>query len=283
MSADINTLVETITPAMAKKLLEKNTHNRKVDAQQLAGLIREIKAGRFVANGDAIRLAKDGTILDGQHRLKACLVANKPIQAIILTGLDTDTQYTMDSGVKRSLASQLTILGCKNSSAVASAIPNEIGRSKTTIENMSANNYKIQISEGVDYYRTHPEIVEYVKLCNRLAGDVKLLPMMIIALLFKEFEKASTYEDAIGFFKVLRDGTGLSPDDAITCLRSRLIDDKNKLKVNKLNRKTKVVLTIKAWNKYIQGEKCQNLVYRPGGARPEAFPPICDCCGNAVD
>lgn len=75
MTVNINDVVETITPDRAKQLLEMNTRNRNVLHSNLDILTEEIRKGRFVANGDAIRIAKDGTILDGQHRLLACVRA----------------------------------------------------------------------------------------------------------------------------------------------------------------------------------------------------------------
>lgn len=275
MTVNINDVVETITPDRAKQLLEMNTRNRNVLHSNLDILTEEIRKGRFVANGDAIRIAKDGTILDGQHRLLACVRANRPIKAIVITGLEESTQYTMDSGTRRTLGSQLSLLGIKNANKLAAIITilyNDECLNKP-ISAIAAHPQQCTPSAGVAYYETHPGIVDYWHKCARLdAGNLVNEP--VVALLWKHFAEVSTPEDADAFFEQLRDGINLYRDSPIYVLRSTLIANKSKQKQNKLPRKNKIALIIKAWNKFIRGESCKLLVWQCGGAKPEPFPEI---------
>jgi len=64
----MHTEVMTITPEIAIKMLSKNTSNRPLNQKHIAFLVRDIKAGRWKLNGDAIRFGENA-LLDGQHRL----------------------------------------------------------------------------------------------------------------------------------------------------------------------------------------------------------------------
>lgn len=276
MAHNIKDVAETITPDRARQLLEMNTKNRKINDNNLAGLVREIKAGRFVTNGDAIRISKSGTVLDGQHRLRACIIADTPIKALVITGLDDDTQYSMDAGVRRTLNTQLQIYGVKNATTVASMVNVLSGRDTQhkSIETLVTHNATVPVTEGVQYFKDNPWVIDYVKKCDRLAGHQNLLNTSLIGLLWREFSAAASEEDADVFFDLLKTGVGLTDGSAIFTLRNALIIDKTKLPQNRFTKKQRAALVIKAWNKYISGEECKVLRWQAGGAKPEPFPEI---------
>lgn len=60
---------ELVTPDVASKYLEANTHNRKINKQHLESLCASARAGRWTENGDTISFGEDGVLQDGQHRL----------------------------------------------------------------------------------------------------------------------------------------------------------------------------------------------------------------------
>ena len=72
ISNTIKTEVVTVTPEMARKLLEQNSRNRKVSKGNYAQVLEAMTAGEWELNGEAIKSAREGTLLDGQHR---CLVS----------------------------------------------------------------------------------------------------------------------------------------------------------------------------------------------------------------
>jgi hypothetical protein len=46
--------LKTITPQIAREMLEKNTHNRQISKLHVDELVEEIKSGRWKINGDTI-------------------------------------------------------------------------------------------------------------------------------------------------------------------------------------------------------------------------------------
>ena len=105
--------VETkITPEMAVELLEKNTINRRVKERVVGQYATEILAGRWRSGtGEVIKIAKDGTILDGQHRLLAVIKADKEIVAHLAYDVSNEVFDVLDTGSPRGAADVFHIEG----------------------------------------------------------------------------------------------------------------------------------------------------------------------------
>jgi hypothetical protein len=104
---------ENITPKMAKGILdEQNTANfRRLDLPRCKPIVRDIESGHWQVNGDAIRFDTNGVLLDGQHRLMACVMADKPIMTLVVRGLDPHVQITIDRGKSRTIGDELKSRG----------------------------------------------------------------------------------------------------------------------------------------------------------------------------
>ena len=63
-------LVE-ITPELAHEWLGFNTHNRNIRQRIVTAYAADMTGGDWQWNGESIKFAEDGTLLDGQHRLAA--------------------------------------------------------------------------------------------------------------------------------------------------------------------------------------------------------------------
>lgn len=90
-------IVMTITPEMAKKWLESNSNNRPVSKKHVAGIVRSIKSGLWRYTGDPIRFSITGRLLDGQHRLHACMQSGIPIECLVIRGLPDEVFTHLDT------------------------------------------------------------------------------------------------------------------------------------------------------------------------------------------
>lgn len=99
--------IELVTPELAEEWLGKNEHNRHVRASRVVGLSRAMRLGLWEFNGAAIRFDADGRLLDGQHRLYAVVESRVPIWAVVVRGLDSEAQNTVDIRVQRMVFDQL--------------------------------------------------------------------------------------------------------------------------------------------------------------------------------
>lgn len=101
----------TITPTQAKEWIERNDRNRSVRRKHVEKIARAIREGKFKLNGETIKIAPDGRILDGQHRLHACVSAGINISCLVVTDLDPGVIDTVDTGIPKEAHDVLTMAG----------------------------------------------------------------------------------------------------------------------------------------------------------------------------
>ena len=107
-----NTSVITITPEMAKELLEQNTNNRGISPANVQKIASDMLSDGFKLNGETIKIYDDGSLADGQHRLMACVLSGKPFQTYVIRGIKKDVLHTIDAGKTRNTVEALNMTGC---------------------------------------------------------------------------------------------------------------------------------------------------------------------------
>jgi len=116
-----------ISPYSAEFLLENyNDLNRRVKRQNLEQLVVDMKAGRFIVNGESLIFEvndKDDEIKlsDGQHRLLACIESGKDIYTYVTFSMQSNVMGTIDTGSKRTAADALIIGGAVTRNATVYA------------------------------------------------------------------------------------------------------------------------------------------------------------------
>lgn len=269
ISNSIKTEPATITPEIAEKLLAQNSSNRKVSQRNLDVIKESMSRGEWVLNGEAIKIDRTGKVLDGQHRLMACLETGTTFKTLVVYGLPDAAQDSMDTGKSRTLADVLSIRGYKNAAALA-AIVVAIMRAERWGIRAGAINQRgnpITIKQAMARIEVEPDLTELptivmqhprVGISSRTAG---LLYYVLTGI---------DPDDAQYFFDKLLTGEGLERGNPILTLRNQLIN----LKSERGQKKQDYIaaLAIKAWNKFRDGEKSSVLRFTPGGANPEAYP-----------
>lgn len=262
----MKTEIVTITPDVARYLLSKNTMNRPIKRQHFEFLCRELTGGHWKLNGDAIRIAKNGTLLDGQHRLRAVLQTGISMKTVLITELDNDVFDTIDIGSARSAADILHVVGEKNCRSIAAAliVVSDIQAGKTDFVSKKISNADI-----LNMLDNHPGIRDSLKWGRAL---VKLSPDSISVAMHYLFSISSHEKMADRFFASLSTGENLDADSPIYLLRQRLID--NAMSKAKINRRYIAALFIKSWNAWASGLQVKSLRFRETGDAPEQFPMI---------
>jgi hypothetical protein len=243
---DISSRVETITPARAVLLLENNMPgNRRVSLGKVREYAMDMREGKFRLNGEPIIISRDSILLDGQHRLQACVDAGAPFDSVVTYGVSREAYKTIDTGRKRLPKDALVADGVTNAGASAAAVGIII-----TLQ----NNFKFGRT-GVAIKITSEETSAFVADNPALATSATLgvnknfRPLasagVVTALhfLFSEKSKGQANE----FFDKLMSGENLCGGNPILTLRERLIKNKT------MGRKSApmydiVTWIIKAWN-----------------------------------
>src|SRR4051812_40935726 len=114
----ISACVTTITPALAQEWLKLNTKNRVLRPHRVSTFARDMKMGRWMLNGEAITFSDLGRLLNGQHRLHACVEANRSFETVVMRGVPDKSFPTIDTGGKRTAGDVLGMSGIKYSGIV---------------------------------------------------------------------------------------------------------------------------------------------------------------------
>ena len=239
-----NTSMRTIvTPKKARIYLEQNTKNRTVNEHRIAYLAKQIKEGLWEYNGHSIKISKDGSLLDGQHRLLAVVRANQSIVTEVIHGLDPKVFDTIDTGKPRTLSHILSIDSVKNAghcAALARLIFLHIKKSAGTKDAMSNR-------AGFDIYNEYKDRINYsVKTCLKLREIASVSQLALRHLEAYELNQ----EQADYFFRKLECGEMLEKGNPILTLRNKLMDIKAK-KIHNIPYTLNLVAV--AWNAFKEG------------------------------
>jgi hypothetical protein len=94
----ITRTVMLVTPALAAEWLKSNTNNRALSEVAVRAMAAAITDGRWVTTHQGIAFDRDGTLIDGQHRLHAIVLAALPVTMEVTSGLDRSAIDAIDNG-----------------------------------------------------------------------------------------------------------------------------------------------------------------------------------------
>ena len=109
----------TITPEAAVDMLTFNTRNRPVSKSKVALYARQMVNGEWRYTGMPIIFSDQGRIIDGQHRLHACVESGAAFVADLKFGAPDDAFAFIDVGKPRSAGDIFAINGVQCSTAAA--------------------------------------------------------------------------------------------------------------------------------------------------------------------
>lgn len=105
--------IEVIGPDRARELLKKNKRNRKVAQATVEGYAADMVAGLWQLTGEPIQIGSKGTILNGQHRLHAVILAGTDVTFSVLYGCSEGNFKVIDQPRKRNAVDLYVIDGGK--------------------------------------------------------------------------------------------------------------------------------------------------------------------------
>lgn len=215
----IESKITTITPQDAEKILSMNPENRRISGSSVNALVRDMKAGRFLFNGDSIRIREDGVLADGQHRLTACVQSGIPFETILITGLPKDTVTTIDTGRKRTIGDILTITGSGHGNHLAATV--------RTLAILAKREFTARptVGETMTILENHPGISDSAYKVYRRTTPLR--PGLLAAYHYITTTTYGRPEDADMMVRVMMEGIPSYKGCPIHRLREVLIREKN--------------------------------------------------------
>lgn len=259
-------LAATIEPSMAAVMLERNSRNRRVRANRVTKYSSAIGSGRWRLTGQPIIFSSAGKLLDGQHRLMACVETGKSFISDIRFGINPASFVSMDIGDKRSAADVLGIAGEVNTPLLAATLTLKFRHDRSETGTVSAPTVHPSPEDALAVLKAHPGLRQAVNHGYATYQSGFNLRPAILSWLYHEFSVRDAGL-AARFYKALATGAGLSGDHPALTLRNKV----NKMKSVAVDGYEQAAWLIKAWNKLRRNEPAAVISWNP---KKERFPEI---------
>jgi len=248
----ITSTIETLTPSQCKNFLERNSHNREVRPATVRLYSKQMKNSEWEINGEPIIIADNGDVMDGQHRMLACIDADIPFTTLVVRNINRSMFHTIDTGKVRNGSDVLTINGLSpeiaRTCSTASAFCLTFDAFGTT--NSGAHGtYLTTPAKRSDWVLKNQRIITIAEKIHSF-GRYRLLSAGQIAFLWFFMEKQNM--DATNdFFEGFLSGANLAENDTRLILRTRLESQKSASR--KWDARAKMGATIRAWDWFCRG------------------------------
>lgn len=243
------TEIVTVTPVLATILLEKNPANRNISEIAVERIARDLKGGRWEFNGETIIVAKDGSLNDGQHRMKAVVETGMPLRTVMVFGAERSSRMTLDTGIARTVGHFLKMDGYHDTNALGS-VANYVCqyRERQYIGAGGTNRpTKAEVLLAVKYYGQ--DMTDSLSFVSR-NGVGAVCSKSILAFSHWAIWRAAGRHAADDYLDKLIEGTELKKDNPVLYCRNRLIEMRGSARVG-----DKVELILRAWNLYRRGDR----------------------------
>jgi hypothetical protein len=233
---------------------------------------RDMKAGNWHRNGESVKIAWNETIIDGQHRLHACIEAGVPFWSIVVTGVNPAAQDTVDTGLPRRLSDQLVIANEKNAVILASVTRWSL-RWLHGIRGGGGGGgtaYQPTQMEMLDYLEVDPRLRMAAEFAARAKTTFKPVRPPVYAMAWIILH-GTDWMGAEVFLERLLDGAELSSGHPVLTLRNRMINAKVP-PVERLTEHEQLALFCMAWNAFREDRKLYKLQLPVGGLTAKNFP-----------
>lgn len=221
--------IMTVTPEMAKEFLKGNILNRTVSDSVVTQYASDMKANRWSVTGSGISIAKDGRLLDGQHRLFAIIKADVPVELLVCSEIENNVA-TFDVGKKRTLRDQYKLKLGRNDNLLTSSTGCAFINSCYDVDMLSKRQFASIIAKAKPSFDEINDYVEknlddlrlfYQHTGGNTAGNSGVCCGLrraniysIARAVVKSDKNTFTFADYVHFCTVLKTGCIVEPFDA---------------------------------------------------------------------
>lgn len=267
--------IETITPETAAAMLAQNTINRNLRPLRINRYANDMKAGAWHIGNDAIAIASDGTMLNGQHRLLAVVQSGVAVDFLILRNAAKESMSAMDTGAVRTSADYFGKAGLDetNSGLLTSTIKQlilfETGNITRDRSGQEITNHAMK-----EWLDANPEVRASVAAGQKFSSGSRRVETSARTLAIVHFmiTKRNSVTMADVFFKQVSTRVGEPDGSPVHAIDSRL----RRMRDNRQNADVKVLVAflIRGWNAYAEGRSVRQMPLETG---PWRMPDVARC------
>lgn len=241
--------VMTIRPQDAAEWLKCNKVNRPLRKSKIRKIAREIREGQWQLNGQAIVIAENEDVLDGQHRLLAVIESGIPIKSLVVYGISQEAFKTMDTGTPRTGADAL-FLHYEDLTATIVAAMSTAAKwcdrlDRGIVSNGGSHSHEMSNTDIIEYCKQHPSIIQCAENLNNHLREARPMSLGAGTALYEMFSRKHGAQADL-FMSRLFSGEDLKATDTEYLLRQIFIRDAEK--IAKLPMSARIRMVIKGWN-----------------------------------
>ncbi|MEE9383211.1 MAG: hypothetical protein V3V08_07340 [Nannocystaceae bacterium] len=240
----------TITPSLAAKWLEGNTINRPIQPAHVRFLSALMQVGLFLLNGDTIKIS-DADILDGQHRLLACIDSGRSFRSLVVFGVPKKVFKTIDEGRVRTGRDALFV----HYPGITIQVANTMAAALVWHHRLTgalAGMPKVSNTALLEMAKSHKGVWQCCDFVLEVDSAPALVPVSSCAAMLYIFQRRHA-EKAATFIRGLLSGEKLARTNPAFVLRKILANDL--LKRARLSNVDKVFMSVKAWHLFYHARK----------------------------
>lgn len=242
--------IETITPTDAKDYLNVNTNNRVIRNARVSLYADSMRQGEWLMTGEPIVFSSDGSLINGQHRLAACIEAEHPFTTVIVRGVSPEAYTYLDSGLPRSVSDVVGHAGIKNATTVTAAARLVIGYRAGVLHNTNATARTATRTAVKAEVEANDDIYQIGCNLSRPAARRGHIPSAVTAM-HVLLETALPANPAVDqFMHGITTGAGLDEGDPRLTLANQFLGANRPT-----NNVEALALLIRAWNAWRKNEQ----------------------------
>lgn len=275
---------EYIKPDTARRMLAAgNRRNRRLVEGHVLRLKKVAARDEWMYDStDAIGIASDGAVVNGQHRLEMIAQGRRGVWCLVVRGVRPSIINVIDQGSVRNLTQTLAIDGRFADSRGVSEAVQWAHRMINRHEKNQPQQHKGSVPELLDWLSDHPEIVdslEPAKECNKRALSVRVG-------MFAAYHYAFSCADqqlADDFFEQLATGLEVEESDPVYVLRERLHADASASIDKKLKPWQIATFLVRAWEYTRAGQEISSKTFTKAPVTATQVPSVSDVDWINVD
>lgn len=269
------TKVYEITPDTAMQILVESRNfstNRNVTPSYVKRYAKDMAADTWKLNGQPIIICEEGYLMDGQHRLEACIQSGHSFRTLVVLASEfgitrEEAFHTIDGGLGRRSRHDLQTMQVKN----ASLVTHSLSWLSALLEWKVGRKNSPTRAENLRLFAEHRLIEDYAaKVNTKRFRQVCVAHAHFAAISYILCELSSDRRKGIEFVEGVISGANLSEGDPRLLLRHKWADLRysNKKKTGVQDRVTPLVYSIRAWNAFSRGQTVSNFQLPRDGEVP---------------
>ena len=211
-----------VTPSMAARWLEGNTHNRPINQGHVERLACEMKSGRWRLTHQGLAFSSSGRLLDGQHRLWAIVMADVPVKTRVFFNEPAENIECYDGGLARNNADRMSL-----SQRFGREIDHKhLATLRAMVRGLKQASFRLSYGQEAELLAKHIDAIsfamKYLAMTERARGVATAVTRAVIARAWYSIEA----DRLIHFCTVLKTGLASGPqDEPIIMLRDYLVQN----------------------------------------------------------